>query len=49
MPLDEQILAELKQVKAEIDERQERLKALVEQLRERGASAQEIAAALRAD
>lgn len=47
MALDETILAELRTVKGEIDERQERLKELVEQLREQGATAQEIAAALK--
>ena len=47
MPLDEALLAELRTTKAQIDELQTKLKALVEQLRENGASAQEIAEALR--
>ena len=47
MAVDEQLLEELKQTKAQIDELQERLKALVGQLQEKGASSQEIAAALR--
>jgi uncharacterized coiled-coil protein SlyX len=47
MALDEAVLAELKQTKAEIDHLQERLKELVQQLRDGGASAQEIAEALR--
>lgn len=47
MPLDEALLAELKTTKATIDELQEQLKRLVAQLQEQGASAQEIAAALR--
>jgi hypothetical protein len=47
MSLDEAVLAELKATKATIDERQQKLKELVAQLREHGASAQEIAAALR--
>lgn len=49
MAVDEALLAELRTVKAEIDTLQERLKDLVNQLREKGASAQEIAAALRGD
>lgn len=49
MPVDETLLTELRAVKAEIDALQDRLKALVEQLREKGASAQEIAAALRGE
>jgi uncharacterized coiled-coil protein SlyX len=47
MPVDEALLAELRTTKAEIDQLQERLKSLVEQLREKGATAQEIAEALR--
>jgi hypothetical protein len=45
--MDEGILAELKTTKAAIDELQTRLKDLVSQLREQGATAQEIGAALR--
>lgn len=48
MPLDEELLAELKQTKAEIDRLQSQLKDVVSRLQERGASPQEIAAALRA-
>ena len=47
MAVDEELLAELKQTKAQIDELQDKLKALVSQLQEKGASSQEIAAALR--
>jgi hypothetical protein len=47
MPLDEAILSELRTTKASIDELQEKLKDLVGQLREQGATAQEIAEALR--
>jgi hypothetical protein len=47
MPLDEDLLTELRETKAAIDQLQERLKDLVAQLRDRGATAQEIAAALR--
>lgn len=47
MALDEEVLAELKQTKAEIDRLQERLKELVNRLRESGATTQEIAEALR--
>ncbi|HET9444104.1 MAG TPA: hypothetical protein VFO65_12320 [Acidimicrobiales bacterium] len=47
MPVDEEVLAELRRTKAEIDELQERLKELVARLRDGGASAQEIAEALR--
>ena len=47
MPVDEEVLAELRRTKAEIDELQERLKELVARLRNGGASAQEIAEALR--
>ena len=47
MALDADVLAELKQTKAEIDLLQDKLKELVARLRENGASAQEIAEALR--
>ena len=47
MPLDEALVAELQATKAAIDELQEKLKDLVSRLREQGASAQEIAEALR--
>lgn len=47
MALDEAVLADLKQTKSEIDRLQERLKELVAQLRDNGASTQEIAEALR--
>ncbi len=47
MAVDQQLLVELKQTKAQIDELQERLKALVAQLQEKGATNQEIASALR--
>jgi hypothetical protein len=47
MALDESLLAELKTTKATIDELQVKLKDLVARLQEQGASAQEIAAALR--
>lgn len=47
MAVDEELLAELKETKAQIDEMQERLKSLVAQLQEKGATSQEIAAALR--
>ena len=47
MALDEAVLADLRETKAQIDVLQQRLKELVEQLREGGASAQEIAEALR--
>lgn len=47
MPLDDKLLAEMKQTKAEIDRLQERLKELVNRLRESGATTQEIAEALR--
>ncbi|MGI8792831.1 MAG: hypothetical protein ACR2H3_06620 [Acidimicrobiales bacterium] len=49
MAVDETLLNELRTVKTEIDALQDRLKAIVEQLREKGASAQEIAAALRGE
>jgi Skp family chaperone for outer membrane proteins len=47
MPLDETLLAELKQTKAEIDRLQTQLKDLVARLQEGGATTQEIAQALR--
>ncbi len=47
MAIDADLLAELRQTKAEIDKLQTRLKELVSQLQEKGASAQEIAEALR--
>ncbi|HEV7886687.1 MAG TPA: hypothetical protein VGO92_03945 [Acidimicrobiales bacterium] len=47
MALDEAVLAELRQTKAEIDTLQQRLKELVARLQEGGASTQEIAEALR--
>ena len=47
MPLDEELLAELKQTKAEIDRLQVRLKDLVARLQAGGASNQDIAEALR--
>lgn len=47
MSLDEADLAELKATKATIDELQQKLKELVAQLLEQGASAQELAEALR--
>lgn len=47
MALDEELLAELKATKAEIDRLQERLKDLVARLRDEGATSQEIAEALR--
>lgn len=47
MALDEAVLTELKQTKADIDRLQEKLKELVQRLRDDGASTQEIAAALR--
>ena len=47
MALDEDVLAELKQTKAEIDRLQVRLKELVARLRENGATTQEITQALR--
>lgn len=47
MSLDEDLLADLKQTKAEIDRLQARLKELVARLQESGASTQEIAQALR--
>ena len=45
--LDEALLAEMRETKAAIDELQRKLKDLVTALRERGASSQEIAEALR--
>ncbi len=47
MPLDEELLAQLKTTKAAIDELQRKLKLLVAELRQRGATALEIAEALR--
>ncbi len=47
MPLDAELLAELKDTKAQIDTLQARLKELVARLQETGASPQEIASALR--
>ncbi|HVF73717.1 MAG TPA: hypothetical protein VM938_01605 [Acidimicrobiales bacterium] len=47
MALDEAVLADLRETKAQIDQLQQRLKELVAQLRDSGASAQEIAEALR--
>lgn len=49
MALDPETLEELRRVKAEIDVLQQRLKDLVEKLREKGASAQEIGQAIRGD
>lgn len=46
--MDAAVLAELKATKAAIDDLQTKLKALVSQLRDQGASAQEIGEALRA-
>ena len=48
MAVDEELLAELRQTKAEIDVLQERLKDLVARLREGGASTEEITQALKA-
>jgi hypothetical protein len=47
MAIDAAVLAQLKDTKAQIDALQERLKELVQQLRDGGATAQEIAEALR--
>lgn len=47
MALDQDVLAELRTTKAEIDKLQQRLKELVADLQEKGASTQEIADALR--
>ncbi|HEX2040158.1 MAG TPA: hypothetical protein VHF47_10550 [Acidimicrobiales bacterium] len=47
MALDAAVLADLKETKAQIDALQERLKELVQRLRDDGATAQEIAEALR--
>ena len=47
MALDANLLAELRETKAQIDKLQTRLKELVAQLQESGASTQEIAEALR--
>jgi hypothetical protein len=47
MALDQEVLAELRTTKAEIDKLQQRLKELVAVLQDKGASTQEIAEALR--
>ncbi len=47
MPLDKELLAEMKQTKSEIDRLQVRLKDLVARLQENGATTQEITQALR--
>ena len=47
MALDEAVLADLRETKAQIDTLQQRLKELVAQLQEKGATTQEIAEALR--
>lgn len=47
MAIDPELLAELKAVKSDIDGLQQRLKELVARIRAEGATAQEIAAALR--
>ncbi|MDQ3678980.1 MAG: hypothetical protein M3378_00230 [Actinomycetota bacterium] len=47
MPLDEELLAELKRTKAEIDLLQVQLRELVARLQESGATTQEITQALR--
>lgn len=47
MALDEDLLAELKSTKAEIDRLQVHLKDIVARLQQEGATTQEIAAALR--
>ena len=47
MPLDKELLAEMKQTKAEIDRLQVRLRDLVARLQESGATTQEITQALR--
>jgi uncharacterized coiled-coil protein SlyX len=47
MPLDPETLDRLRETKAEIDKLQTRLKELVEELREKGATAQEIGEAIR--
>ncbi len=47
MPVDEALLAELKQTKAQIDLLQVQLKELVNRLRESGATTEEITQALR--
>jgi hypothetical protein len=49
MALDPETLDELRRVKAEIDVLQQRLKELVDELRTKGASAQEIGQAIRGD
>ena len=47
MALDEDLMAEMRVTKAAIDELQQKLEDIVAALRERGATAQEIAEALR--
>lgn len=47
MPLDETLLAEMRETKAQIDRLQDRLKELVARLQENGATTQEITEALR--
>jgi hypothetical protein len=47
MALDQDVLADLRVTKAEIDKLQQRLKELVAKLQEGGATTQEIAEALR--
>lgn len=47
MPPDEELLAELKQTKAKIDDLQVELKNLVSRLQETGATTEEIKQALR--
>ena len=47
MTVDESLLTELRQTKSEIDRLQVQLKDLVSRLRENGATAEEIAQALR--
>jgi uncharacterized coiled-coil protein SlyX len=47
MTLDEELLAELKQTKAEIDRLQVQLKDLVARLQEAGATTEELKQALR--
>lgn len=47
MPLDPEVLADLRRTKTEIDALQVQLKELVARLRDGGATAQEIADALR--
>ena len=49
MPVDEELLAELRQTKAEIDRLQVKLKDLVARLQESGATTREITQALQSD